>query len=442
MAELVVLSRPERYYLGVDVGRRHHVVSAIARSVFETGDARWQSAPTMKVEVNRSGFVRVAELLGRQRTDDRVSVVAGIEPTGGYYARTIHAFLCGLGVEVHWVKNHAVHDARDAVYGKRTKTDPVDARLIARLLYLREAVGQEYAFSTNHDHVGAYATLRLLVGNRWKLRQAQARAGNQLTQILDVVFPEIAECFAKPAHSDAALRLLEQHPTPAAISAAGTDEVYRIVVFEAHAPRKALLVPKLIDAAQHSVGVRDGIDDLVTAQGYLVGQLRRLAAEVDAIEERIRITLPLVPEAAILTSFPACREMRAATLLGAMGAPAAAFHSDKALRRHFGWSVEEERSGSSIARERLAKFGNRHSRRELKLWALGLISPRTPWTPFRAHYQRLITPPASKRPSVALGHLASKLVTVAHTCMTRNEPYNPDRLAKDMGIELPAEAIG
>lgn len=238
-AELVVLTRPERVYLGVDVGRRHHVVSAIARSQFEAGDVRWQSAPTLKVEVNRAGFERIGALVSKVRTDDRVEVVAGLEPTGGYYARTIHAFLVSLGVEVHWVKNAAVHDARDAIYGRRTKTDPVDARLIARLLYLREAVGHEYAFSTGYDQIGAYATLRLLVGNRWRLRQAQARAGNQLTQILDVVFPELAEVFAKPVGSDAALRLLEHYPTPAAVAEAGYDEVYRIIVFEARAPRKA-----------------------------------------------------------------------------------------------------------------------------------------------------------------------------------------------------------
>jgi len=126
VSELVVLHRPERHYLGVDIGRRHHVVSAIARSVFDCGDARWQSAPTMKVEVNRAGFDRIADLVVKLCADGG-EVVAGLEPTGGYYARTVHAFLRSLGIDVLWVKNHAVHDARDAVYGKRTKTDPVDA---------------------------------------------------------------------------------------------------------------------------------------------------------------------------------------------------------------------------------------------------------------------------------------------------------------------------
>jgi transposase len=439
-AELVVLTRPERIYLGVDVGRRHHVVSAVARSTFEEGGVRWQSAPTLKAEVNRTGFERIAALVAKLRTDERVEVVAGVEPTGGYYARTVHAFLGSLGVEVHWVKNAAVHDARDAVYGRKTKTDPVDARLIARLLYLRDAVGQEYAFSTGYDQIGAYATLRLLVGNRWRLRQAQARAGNQLTQILDVVFPEMAEVFAKTASSDAALRLLDRYPTPKAVAEAGRDEVYRIVVFEARAPRKAPMVPKLIELAEHSVGIAGGIDDVIAAERYLVGQLLRLDEEVAAIEERIVQTLAMVPEGEIICSFPAAKEMRAATILGAMGAPVAAFRSDKALRRHLGWSVEEERSGSSVVKERLSRSGNRHSRREMRLWTLGLISPRTPWTPFKAHYDRLVAPPNAKRPNVALGHLASKLISVMYACMVRNEAYDEKRLAKDMGIEIEKRA--
>lgn len=438
MATLTVLERRERHYLGVDVGRRSHTVCAVPRSTFETGGSRWQHAPTLKVEVNRAGFERITALLGRLTDDPAQDVVAGLEPTGGYYARTVHAFLRSLRLPVHWVKNNAVHDARDAVYGKKTKTDPADARLIARLLYLRDAVGQEYAFSAGHDQVGVYATLRLLVNNRWKLRQAQARAGNQPTQILDVIFPELAEVFTKTVTADAVLTLLDRFPTPAAMGAAGYDQLYRTVVFDARAPRKAPVIPRLLELATGSVGIDDGIDDLIAAESYLVGQLRRLAEEVASIEERIRTTVALAPEAKVICSFPAAKEIRASTILGAMGAPIAAFHSDKALRRHLGWSVEEEKSGTSVHRERLAASGNRHSRREMRLWTLGLVSPRTPWTPFRSYYDRLLAPPAGKRPNVALGHLASKLITVLYTCMTRNTLYDETRLAEDMHLTVPA----
>jgi transposase len=438
MATLTVLERRESYYLGVDVGRRSHTVCAVPRSTFEAGDARWQHAPTLTVPVSRAGFDRIGALLRRLSDDPAGDVVAGLEPTGGYYARTVHAFLRGLGLRVHWVRNNAVHDARDAVYGKKTKTDQADSRLIARLLYLREVIGQEYALTAGHDQVGIYSTMRLLVGNRWKLRQAQARAGNQLTQILDVIFPELAEVFTKSLASNAVLTLLDRYPTPAQVAAAGHDEIYRTVVFEGRAPRKAAQIPQLLSLAAGSVGIAGGIDDLIAAETYLVGQLRRLAEEVTSIEERILATVALAPEAKVIGSFPATSPIRAATILGAMGAPVEAFHSGKALRRHLGWSVEQEQSGTSVHRERLSVSGNRHSRRDMRLWTLALISPRTPWTPFRAHYDRLVAPPDAKRPNVALGHMASKLITVLYTCMSRQEPYDATRLAHDMKLSLPA----
>jgi hypothetical protein len=93
--------------------------------------------------------------------------------------------------------------------------------------------------------------------------------------------------------------------------------------------------------------------------------------------------------------------------------------------------VEEEKSGTSVHRERLATSGNRHGRRVFRLWTLGLVNPRTPWTPFRSYYERLIAPPAWKRPNVALGHLASKLICVLYACMSHQKLYDEARLAKD-----------
>ena len=155
------------------------------------------------------------------------------------------------------------------------------------------------------------------------------------------------------------------------------------------------------------------------------------------IEQRLVDTLAGVPDAEILLTFPALQARSGRHLLGAMGAPVSAFHCDEALRRHVGWSVEEERSGSSVARERLAVNGNRHSRRERRLWTLALIRPQMRWTPFRAHYKRLVAPPLAKRPNVALGHLASKIITVMYFCMLRGQPDDEQRLAKDMRLTVP-----
>ncbi len=206
---------PSSSYFGVDGGRGHHVVSAIARSQFEAGDVRWQLAPTLKVEVKRAGFERIGAG-GSQGSHRR--------PGGGRRRRRTHRRLLRPHdprlpeeprMEVHWVRMPRVHDVRDVMHGRRTKTDPVDARLIARLLYLREVVGQEYAFATGTTRWAPTPPC----ARWWATLAAPPSAGpsgNQLTQILDVVFPNWPRCSSSrsaPTHA----AMLERHPTSAAV---------------------------------------------------------------------------------------------------------------------------------------------------------------------------------------------------------------------------------
>lgn len=61
----------------------------------------------------------------------------GLEPTGGWYGRTVAAWLERHSYQVQWLQNFALHDRRHLMIGKQTKTDALDARLIARLLFER-----------------------------------------------------------------------------------------------------------------------------------------------------------------------------------------------------------------------------------------------------------------------------------------------------------------
>jgi hypothetical protein len=65
---------------------------------------------------------------------------------------------------------------------------------------------------------------KVQVANRWRLVQAEHRASSQLTQILAVVFPEIAEVFGWPAAAVGSLRLLARdlrHTAASLLIAAG-----------------------------------------------------------------------------------------------------------------------------------------------------------------------------------------------------------------------------
>ena len=61
-----------------------------------------------------------------------------------------------------------------------------------------------------------------------------------------------------------------------------------------------------------------------------------------------------------------------------------------------------------------------------------LISPRCSPTPFRTYYERLRK--RNMKGNVAVGHLASKLITVLFFCLRSEQPYDPRRHAVDLGL--------
>ncbi len=72
------------------------------------------------------------------------------------------------------------------------------------------------------------------------------------------------------------------------------------------------------------------------------------------------------------------------------------------------------------------------ARRELWLWGLDLLSPSRTDSPFRDYYRRLRE--RGMVGSVAMGHLAGKLVSVLFHCLRNGTSYDAQRHARDLGI--------
>lgn len=416
-------------YLGIDVGRHGHLVAAVPEAAF-AGD-RWQSAPVRRFETGPVGYAALGlwlETFGVPVDEVR----AGLEPTGGYYAQTIAAWLRSRGYAVAWLQNWAVHDQRQLLVGKQTKTDAIDARLIARLLWMRDQGLASRAFLDAAPSPAA-ETLRLLVRNRWKLTQLRARHLLQLMALLDVTFPELRLVFRSSSVSATSLRLLTRYPTPAAVAAAPLEELEHLIVIEAHAPKLKHAVPELQRLAASSVGLADGIEELVAAQQWLIEAVHTVGAEIERLDAEIERALDAWParDRQVLASFPALGTIRMATLLAAIG-DVHRFRDDRALRKYLGWYAELTQSGSSVERHRLGRVGERHARRTIWLWALSLVTPQAGETPFKSWYLALRA--RGMRGNVAIGHLASKLVSVVYFCLLRGEAYDPERHWRELGL--------
>lgn len=416
-------------FVGIDVGRHHHQVAAVSRERMEDGS--WERVGVRKVAANAMGYRDLLEWLARSGAPAE-HVRVGLEPTGGWYARTVVSCLEMYGYHVHWLQNWALHERRQLILGKQTKTDAVDARLIARLLYEREQLGQSRAFL--RPAYSGTESLRMLVRNRLKLVNFRTRYRLQLGAVEDVLFPEFKLFFRARSTGKTARLLLEHYPTPAALSAAAPGELVQVVVKEGRAAILARRLPELQHLAAVSAGLVQDIEHLLRLQAWLLRQLRILDTEIEAADVTISDALMSWPAEilTVLQSFPHMSGWRAAVLLSAIG-DVGAFRSDRELRKHLGWYPELVESGTSVHRHRLGQKGNRIARREVWLWVMTLIKSDSDARTFRIYYERLR---ARGMPGkVAIGHVAGKLISVLFFCLRKGEPYDASRHARDLGLD-------
>lgn len=415
-------------FVGIDVGRHHHQVAAVSRDRMEDGS--WERVGVRKVAANAMGFRQLLEWL-ESSGPPAEQVKVGVEPTGGWYARTVVAWLETYGYQIDWLQNWAVHQRRQLILGKQTKTDALDARLIARLLYEREQLGQSRAF-LRPAYPGT-ESLRMLVRNRLKLVNFRTRYRLQLGAVEDVLFPEFKVFFQARSTGKTARLLLEHYSTPAELATADPQEVARVVVKEGRAAVLARRLGELRQLAAESAGLVQDIDHVLRVQAWLLRQLRILDQEIEAVDVTIADALTSWPAETlvILHSFPHMSGLRAAVLLSAIG-DVKSFGSDRELRKHLGWYPEVVESGTSVHRYRLGQKGNRIARREMWLWVMTLIKPNCQPRTFREYYSRLRERGVPAK--VAVGHVAGKLISVLFFCLRAGEPYDASRHARALGL--------
>lgn len=414
-----------RLYVGLDVGRRAHLVAAIADRAM--ADGTWERTSVRRIETNAAGFTALTAWLEGMGPPEQALVAC--EPTGGWYARTVVAWLENRGYPIVWLQNWALHERRQLAIGKQTKTDALDARLLARLLYERDRLGAVGGFL--HPRSRSADALRLLTRNRLKLVILHTRYQLQLGVVEDVLFPELKAYFPRRPTGPIVRDLLRRFPTPAALAGASPADLTGACGGQGRGRRLHGRLLELQARATGSAGVTQETDALLSLQRWLLHQLDAVDDEIATAEQAITDALRAwpAPERAILASLPGMSDLRQAVLLSTIG-DWRGFASDRQLRKLLGWYPELRQSGTSLSRHHLGTKGNRLARREVWLWAFALLAPRHPPTPFRDYYQRLRR--RGMRGDVALGHMAGKLISVLFHCLKHGQPYDPVRHAQSL----------
>jgi transposase len=243
----------ERIYVGLDVGYGEHIAAACPLSSFTIKRKAevWKRVRTIHFASDATGFGRFQRSLEHHSSDPGDFLIL-LEPTGRY-GLTVLVYLLGKGYRVLQIDNRAVKDYRETVFGSETKTDATDARVLARMAFLHELVGEEFSIQPALVMNPDAAALRSMVYDLAKLQKEVTRRRNQLQRIAAATFPELKTFFKGSTATPAARALLEHFATPRDLATAPVEEIAD-VLRATHASRHATRAAELRTCAQQSAG--------------------------------------------------------------------------------------------------------------------------------------------------------------------------------------------
>ncbi len=249
----VGLSIARRYYLGVDVGYKEHVAGVISLETFARGDERWKHARCVHFPSTQAGLRQLQRYLERF-SNDPTEFLGLCEPTGGHYGATVFQYLLDQGYAMHLVENATVKHMREKVFPGLPKTDEMDARVMARIGYLHEAVGEEFTLRSLELPDPDSAHLLVLCRDSWRLNTMLTRARNQFTQLMAVTFPELKTFFTSSVSTVVPVSLIAAYQTPALLAEASPAKVQE-VLWKAGDYQHAQRVAELQALARDSSGL-------------------------------------------------------------------------------------------------------------------------------------------------------------------------------------------
>ncbi len=203
-------------YIGIDVSKASHTLAPMSRAL----RLRYKKAnrlPTFQIDNSHAGFNQLLEVIHAYASPDDTSVL--LEHTG-HYSTNLEWFLRDHGIRIY------------RIVGRRydlDKTDKIDSRALATMLYNQEELHIEYV--SDRQRIAplllpseAARSLRGLTRHRYELTCEMVRRQNKLTAIIDELFPEMARVYAD-TNGKSALNIRTAFPTPQAIASATLTEL-------------------------------------------------------------------------------------------------------------------------------------------------------------------------------------------------------------------------
>lgn len=379
--------------VGIDIAKEVHWITAIDEAGTVLVDHKVDNDP-----VAIAAAVDELTVLGG-------AVRVGLDVIGGIAGLT-EAMLAAAGFTLVHVPGLAVNRARQASVGGENKSDPRDARTIADQVRIRRDLRIiEPAVEINIE-------LRLLVGRRRDLVQAQTQRTARMRDLLTGIFPALERALDLTCRGP--LTLLTRFVTPAEIRGAGAK---RLAGHLKTLRNVETIAEQALAAAQIQTIAVPG--EAMTAR-----LVRELAAEALAtrarlaeIDRELKDLLSRHPDAALIQSLPGMGAVLTAELIAEAG-NLSRFRSPDALAAAAGIAPVLKQSGKTRFLKR-PTGGNKGLKRVF--YQAAFCSLATPDS--RAFYDRKRR--EGKRHHQAVIALARRRINVLWAMLQSHKPFQP-----------------
>lgn len=382
-------------YLGIDVAKNTHVASAVTSE----GEVLLQA---FSFANSCSGFAALNEkLIGLSARP-----LVGLESTA-HYGENLIFYLCCREYPVAVLNPLQTASLRKSAI-RKTKTDKVDALLIARVLMMGD-----YALVQPRDL--QLLKLRGLCKTRQNLTLLRTRSKIQMNTFVDQIFPELNSFFRSGLHIKTAYALLKRHASPKEIQSLHLTYLSNLLRNASRGKYTKADAINLRELASHSIGTDSPALTLQIEQA--IAQIDLFTLQRNQVDEQIAVLMDELDS--VIMSVPGIGYLNGAMILSGIGNIERFSHPSKLLA-YAGLDPAVIQSGNFNARStRMSKRGNSMLRYALINAAHNVVRNNET---FRLYYDSKIS--QGKSHYCALGHTAHKLIRVIFHLLSNNLVFN------------------
>ena len=390
--------------LGIDIAKRRHNATLLD----EDGNPVFRNIAFAQ---SREGLNSLLERLAATGQSPR-GVRVGMEATGHYWM-ILFRELSKAGYAV-LVLNPIVTAARRNVTIRGTKTDAADSWLIARVL--REEDPKVSAIPEQDVQ-----RLRDLTRLRFECAQAAMSEKMRLLTLLDLVFPEYGQHFSD-VFGATSREVLAEFPTAEDLAKVDIRRLTRLLREASRGRLGRPLAERLKAAARESFALDADKDALALEVRFIVERLNLLIDQIAQLDKRFSKLLSAQQK--LLQSIPGFGKVWAPTVLAEV---LPVFHPElqhgaKKFVAAAGLDVRLHDSGEHAGKGKMSKRGSKYLRTAL-IQAADIAANNVKDPLFRSVYERQKA--RGKHHTVALSHVAHKMLHVVFSVLKNKRPYSP-----------------